>query len=193
VLLYQDEFDAPTLNSFWKPQGTSVVQADGLLKIQENATDTYAQAAAILPNVANLRIEMKHYMHAANDHFMPGVVVSAKGTPSGFALVWKRSSYSPDYCSKANGYDKVLVQSSAGCAISSLKSSSYYDKWVTSCLEYSKSDGLVSYDSGCDGQVDFTATLAVADRVAMNHLALSGYGWWTGHYQNLDWIKIYVK
>lgn len=193
VLLYQDEFDAATLNSFWTPQGTSVVQKDGLLKIQENATDTYAQVAANLPNVANLRIEMKHYMHAGNDYYMPGIALSAKGTPSGFALVWKRSSYAPDYCSKADGYDKILVQSSVGCTVSSLKSSSYYGKWVTSCVEYSKSVSLVSYDAGCDGQVDFTATLAVADSVAMNYLVLSGYGWWTGHFHDFDWIKIYIK
>ena len=195
-LLIQDDFNDGVINPIWQTHGTSVLESGGILSIQENVTDTYANVTANIATSSKVRIEMSHYMHAAYPYFFPSIYF-ADQSGAGFSFNWLDSVYGPDYCNDSNGYNKVIVKYADAntlttqCINSTLISTNYYDKWVTSIISYDQSTGQIDYDVDGDGTIDFTATLPVNNRKPISSLTISGYGWWTGHYHNIDWIKVY--
>ena len=196
TLIYSDDFTDGVIDGFWLPYGQNVIESDGLLKIQENVTDTYASVIHKFDqSILNWRIEMRHYMHSSNNFFFPGVGFSETSGTKSFNFTWRRSEYAPDYCNISANYNKVMVRAApATCYPSDLVSSDYYDKWITSFISYDAATGKVDYDLGGDGTIDFSVTLSAAERpTGPVTLSISGYGWWTGHYHNIDWIKIYTQ
>ena len=153
-----------------------------------------------LPSLASkVKVEIRHYMHAADNNFFPGISF-VDDTNAGIAgLTWLRSAFEPDYCSISNGYDKVLVKfpnadvSDSVCAISNITSSAYYDQWITNTISYDATTGVIEYDVGGDGSIDYSTTIPEYRRKSVSKLVISGYGWGTGHYHNLDWIKVYTN
>lgn len=200
-LLFEDDFNDDVLNpAYWQAQGQNVIEENGYVSIQENVTDTYSQIMTTLPSLAStVKVEMRHYMHAADNNFFPGISF-VDDTSAGIAgLTWLRSGYSQDYCNISNGYDKVLVKypnadvSDSVCAISDITSSAYYDQWITSTISYDATTGVIEFDVGGDGSIDYSTTIPEYRRKSVSKLVISGYGWGTGHYHNLDWIKVYTN
>lgn len=193
TLLYSDDFNDGVISSFWHPHGYDVIESAGMLQIQENVTDTYAyvQSTPFTPAFV-VRIEMRHYMHPANDYFFPNLCFGyANGGGSCFS--WLRSAYASDYCNAPNGFDKIMYHNSEGCVISNLTSSDYYNRWISSYITYDINTGKLEYDIGGDDTIDFSATIPERDRQPVYMISTGGYGWWTGHYHNIDWIRIYTQ
>ncbi|MHB8834492.1 MAG: tandem-95 repeat protein [Candidatus Methylomirabilia bacterium] len=191
-LLFYDDFEDGVIGSFWSPFGKNVYESSGMLQIQENVTDTVARVEASFQPASIIKVEMRHYMHAANNYFHPSVNFEF-ADKSGVGLNWIRSGYSPDHCNKPDGYNKVQIRNSDGCVISNLVSSDYYDKWITSYISYDTQSGKMDYDIGGDGTVEFTAIMPELDRKPVQLIRIGAYGWFTGHYHNIDWIKIYTS
>ncbi len=195
-LLFSDDFNDGTIHNFWTTYGHDVIESGGVLSIQENVTDTYAQLRKeSMPYSRRVRVEMQHYMHPSNDYFFPAVFFGGDNTAVSFS--WMRSAYPPDYCNSQNGFDKIVVRASGGgvntCIVSSITSSAHYNSWITSYVAYDSTTGVVEYDLGGDGSIDYSTVVPPENRGPVNAVTVSGYGWWTGHYHNLDWIRIYTQ
>ncbi|MEI6206152.1 MAG: hypothetical protein WCP20_05170 [Desulfuromonadales bacterium] len=193
TLLFQDDFNDNSLNTaLWTPHGTSVIESGGILSLQENVTDTNASVTSRIALTPAIRIELRHYMHTPNNYFHPSISFNYKdntGTDAGIiGISWKKSAYAPDYCNVPNGYDKVMI----GCVISNITSSTLHDKWITSYITFDSTTGVVDYDVGGDGTIDFSVTIPEASRHAIDSFSISGYGWFTGMYHNIDWIRVYT-
>lgn len=198
VVTFQDDFNDGILDPFWISKGTrgEVTENGGILSIQVPITDGYNNWIThdFDYPVDSIKIEMHHYMHAANDFFFPSVQLYETATGKGFAFAWMKSGYSPDYCNDPANFDKVLVRTGLSCHRSDLISSDYYDKWITSYITYNNTTGTIDYDLGGDETVDFRTTLPIESRLTGNiTFYIGSYGWQTGHYHNIDWIKIYTQ
>lgn len=191
-----DQFDGATLNTtLWVAAGNSVAVLNGAVDLRADQTDNTGRITTTFPEKQHIRIEMRHLMHAANDFFFPRIHLNATN-PEGFVGVrWLRSAYSPDYCYDGANFNKVQIFSGTGgnCTAfySSLISSDYYDRWITSIINYDSVTGLFTLDNDGDGTIDFSTTVAIANRYPITSAYIDGYGWWTGHSHQIDYIKIY--
>ena len=193
-----DQFNGTSLDSqLWTNGGNSVTIHNGYLDLQANQTDNTGWVKTTFPERQHIRVEMRHQMHAANGYFFPSITLGATNPNGQVTVRWLRSAYASDYCNLAANYDRVEilagVNSSASCqwTFSNLVSSSYYDRWIVSILDYDVATGLVTLDTDSDGVIDFTATVTPANRSPITSVHLQGYGWNTGHLHQVDYIKVF--
>lgn len=189
--IIMDSFDGSIINSlYWDAYGRNVIQANGWISIEENATDTYSRIET-KPFLASniIKVRLVHQLHqGGTSNFMPSVSFirndgSSKTVVS--ALRWQKTSFGPDYCNISNGYNKIIAKDQNKCIISKLISSDYYDKWITSYITYNSATGRLDYDLGGDNRIDFTAQLSPSKQ-PINQVAINAYGWYTGHRHQLQ-------
>ncbi|MDK9718518.1 MAG: hypothetical protein OEL57_11525, partial [Trichlorobacter sp.] len=197
-LILNDQFEVVGLDSaIWSVSGHDVTVHDGILDLQANVTDNVGRATAnFFSPLKRIRVEMKHFMHPGGNFYMPGISFIAEDNSEPLNVNWVKSDYSPDYCSNSNNYNKIRISNVTGnlscnAEFSSLSSSSQYDTWVTTVMEYNSETGLIAIDFDNDGIIDFTATQAANLRHAIKRIGLHPYGWWTGHSHKFEHIKVY--
>lgn len=193
-----DQFNGVALDPLlWTTGGNSATVHDGYLDLQANQTDNTGWVKTTFSERQHIRVEILHRMHAANGYFFPSITLGATNPNGQVTVRWLRSGFGPDYCNLAANYDRVEilagVNSSAAClwTFSNLVSSSYYDRWIVSILDYDVATGLVTLDTDSDGVIDFTATVDPANRSPITSVHLQGYGWNTGHLHQVDYIKVF--
>ena len=191
-----DQFNGTTLDAtLWTMGGNSATVHSGYLDLQANQTDNTGWVKTTFTERKHIRVEFLHHMHAGNDYFFPSITLGAINPNGVVAVRWLRSAYGPDYCSLAGNYDKVEIlagyTATLPCAwsFSNLVSSSYYDKWILSILDYDSATGIVTLDVDGDGTVDYSATVTAANRSPVTSIHVQGYGWGTGHWHQIDYIK----
>jgi|SRR3989338_2383723 len=208
-LVFSDEFDDGIDDlTKWNFQGyrgwlneiTAHTETGGSLKISMDTTDEGAQIQTIgLPTLTKIKIVMRHYMHAANNYYFPGIVLQTIDTQKVVALSMQRTQYSQGFCDTGINYDKVLLLipgiNGQKCFeqqfVSNITSSSLYDQWIISTIEYDSETGEFVYDIGDDGIVDFSVTVPSNHLSPVSGLLLTTYGWFTGHYHTFDYIRVY--
>ena len=196
-LIHRDSFDGQNLgalNPFWTPRGQNVVLGDpaGWVSLRADATDVYTriEANSIPPSHA-LRLRFRHNLQPGPNVFLPAVGFSLSNG-DGFAMLWARSWFRPDYCDQTGGFDKVVFRGPLGqCVVSQIASSSLYNLDITSELIVDARTGRVQYDVHADGIIDFEHQFSVPAGVFIQAFRLVGYGWFTGHRMNVDWIEVF--
>jgi hypothetical protein len=192
--LIQDDFSGAMIDlNLWTPYGFNVTQANGTLTISEDVTDTYAKITSRLINATTAHIHMRHWMSPANNYFMP--TIHLNGTDGSiFDLIFMRSAYGPDYGNDVAQYDRVLCRywNSSGNhyeVVGTLNSSTYYNRWTETTLDYNALTGEVSIDLDSDQVMDLHFFLPVENRKQLKDITIGGYGWWTGHQHILDFFE----
>lgn len=176
--------------------GNSSTVHDGYLDLVMNETDNGGQVVTRFAPQKHLRVTLTHNMHPGNNYFFPSVYLESAVGQTSVNLGWVKSGYATDYCSSAAKFDRVrLVVAQAGnwcdtAVFSSMASSSFYDRWSTAVLDYDMDVGLVTIDLDNNGTIDMQATVPSASRVPATGVGLHGFGWYTGHWQRVDAIKV---
>ena len=198
----EDNFDDGVINTtIWKTKGNTVTEHDGYADLQADVTDNVGYLSADFAPLSKLRLEFRHMMHANSSsgwYFLPDVNFgsvaenSATGDLGWFNIAWRKSQWFGNACDSAANYDRVVIGlENLGCfAISQANSSSYYDRWITSIIEYDSVTGLITVDFENDGVIDLQAILPPERRYAIKRLGFSPYGWWTGHWHRLDYVRL---
>ena len=149
----------------------------------------------------SIKVTVKHYIHQEGGNpFLGGISLmdeSAVPTYTGKTINFvnigfQNSDYSPDYVCSA--YDIPRVIDANGCIPKSFQgattSSSLYDRWITSIIQYSPQNGKLTIDYENDGTIDFNGNVSKKGRFIPSRIAFSGYGWYTGHFHRIDSVKI---
>jgi hypothetical protein len=198
----EDDFDDGVINTtIWKTKGNTVTEHDGYADLRADATDNVGYLSADFAPLSKLRLEFRHMMHADSSsgwYFLPEVNFgsvaenSATGDLGWFNIAWRKSQWFGNACDSAANYDKVVIGlENLGCfAISQASSSSYYDRWITTVVAYDSTTGLITVDFENDGVIDLQAILPPERRYAIKRLGFSPYGWWTGHWHRLDYVRL---
>jgi|GEM_PF-4767016 len=190
TVLIQDDFNNGVINTNkWITGGSDVTEHDGILDIQQNVTDAGGWAKTFkFTSTKKLRLEVEHTMHPGGDYYFPNFGFEATDKAGNFGVSWQRSDNGPDYCDNPNWYNKVMVGfgSCSDNFASTLASSDYYDRPIKSIITYDSSTGKVELDVDGDGTIDFSATAPAGKRFPIKQVSIGGYGWWTGHYHQID-------
>lgn len=203
----EDQFNGTTIDStVWTATGNSVSVLNGIVDLRADQTDNTGRITTTFAPNTHIRVEIRHLMHAANAYFFPRIHLSSIPPNGGYwhpswgfdvtvGIRWLSSAYSPDYCYSPANYNKIQITSGAGApctfAYSPLNSSDYYDRWITSIIDYDTVTGLITLDNEGDGIIDFSTTSLTVNRPPVTSMYIDGYGWWTGHSHQIDYIKVY--
>ncbi len=211
TVLVNDQFTGTELNtSVWKRisagrgedvEGVSSTVHDGYLDLRMDQTDNGGAVVTRFAPQSHLRIQFTHNMHPGGAYFHPAIYLESAVGVGTANLSWRKSDYGPDYCNNAANFNKVQLltgwktddswdEMCAKEVYSSALSSSFYDRWSTAVLDYDMTTGLVTVDLENDGTIDMQAVVPEAHRLAATGVGLHGFGWWTGHWQRIDEIKI---
>ena len=197
TFLFHDDFNDESIDgSKWITWGNRVTEHDGMLDLEINTTDGggFAETVEFAP-LSSLKLTVTHMMHGEPSYNgiyyfeRPGFEFYLEAPGDYFTVYWPKTDYGPSYYSNPAYYDKVMVKAGA-MFFSDLTSSSYYDQWITSVIEYDQATGLVTLDMGGDGTQDFTVNIPEASRHPVYKVRISGYGWWTGHRHRVDDFRL---
>lgn len=208
-LVFFDEFDDGVDDlTKWDFQGyrgwvneiTAHTETNGVLTIRMDVTDQGAMIRTRgLPQLTKAKVVMRHYMHAANNYYFPGISFGLTSPTEGFGLSIERTNYSQGFCDSGANYGKVIItgpnhqKCSEQQFVSNISSASLYDRWIISSIEYDTTTGKFDYDLDNDGTVDFRAVLPEHLRLPITSLVFGTYGWFTGHFHSFDYIRIYGR
>ena len=213
TIVFEDDFNdglddltkwdfAPYYNN-GRYHGVAHTETNGYLEIRMDQTDVggFIESQAF-PALSKLRLEMRHFMspNPIYDYFEPRIRLFSDKGPGAYAIevLFKRSAWSP--VNSCSSYDfpmgfSWLENRNLFCLSnqtqSQTTSSALYNRWITTVIDYDQATGKIDVDYEGDGVIDISGTVAEADRVAIKAIGYSAYGWWTGHYGRVDWIKVY--
>jgi hypothetical protein len=191
-------------NGFENPNGlpTDYIIQDGYLElrmVQTNKGGIVFSPKFVIDGA--IKITVNHYMHQEGGNPYLGHIelrdetsinATATSNPNFIQVGFQNSSSPYDYqCSSIN---IPRVYDSNGCIPKQLSStttsSSLYDKWITTVITYNPQTGKITVDYENDKIIDFIGAVTKAKRFTPTRVAMSGYGWFTGHYHRIDSVKI---
>lgn len=183
-------------------QTTDYTIQDGYIEIKMLSTD---KGGVILSPrfyiTGDIRITVEHYMHKAGGNYLGGIkILNETADPKKYPtqldsinITFQNSSYSPDYACAT--YNIPVVSDKLGCTPKTFQSttatsSSLFDQWVTTIINYSPKTGKITIDYDNDGIIDFIGTLAKEARFIPTRIGFSGYGWYTGHFYRISNVTV---
>lgn len=198
-VLFSDEFSGETINpQKWEYGGNTVEVEDGKLYILRTVTDRGGKASTIPISLDPTRpvvISRKAKVYAANEFFDGSMAVEITGYPE------KRFGVSYANCR----YDRDGEVSTVGFSIFRQNANSHrfadrkvdvsplippiWGKWFEEELLYDPRTGEVRYR--IDGRERLSYNVGPLPPSAPSiTLTFSTWGWYTGHYQHMDWIRV---
>ena len=193
---------------------TSHTEAQGYLELRMDQTDigSTVRSTTFAPQ-NHIRLEMRHYMQqGSSDYYFPGFGLAGVEKSFGLGVGWVKSSYNPDnwcvpynsigltYGLEGTGGDTQWVDSwntgktfSGYCLNKSntASSSDFYNRWITTVMDYNVLTGAVQVDLDNDGVIDITGQVPLEHRTPINRISVGAFGWWTGHLHRIDYVKIW--
>ncbi len=190
---------------------TSHTEAQGYLELRMDTTDVGSTVRSVpFSPQSHIRVEMRHYMQqGGSDYYFPQMSLSGVEKSFGVSITWQKSAYSPDnWCVPYNKvqfsygiegnqgdaqWTDAAGKSYAGYCMNkntTLVSSDYYNRWITTVLDYDVSTGVVKVDLDNDGAIDLTGQVAQEHRIPVNQFSIGTFGWWTGHLHRIDYVKV---
>ncbi|NTW32217.1 MAG: DUF2341 domain-containing protein, partial [Bacteroidetes bacterium] len=186
-----DDFNGSSLDltkwvrsTYADPSNTGV--SGGYARIEENQTDKYisiSSANVTLPS--QIRLISKKRAHYGNSYYFGRMTVSNGTIDVGASYAY--DSYSGDGCHYSNFNSFYPVPCSAGQKMTPF----WQDTWFREEIKW---DGAAAtnnyYLSRYDGATFQDINTFTAPTCSTNnfHLFFSPYGWWTGHYIDVDYV-----
>ena len=192
-----------------RPDPTPHTFANGTMEIRMDQIDHGGNAAykTNFLSANKVKIVYDQYMHGTNNYYSPNLTLGS-GTYNNQVNLnaviefptsdWYPELQSCDTPNKPQIYTNITTDS-WGCIKSFSKnpnlkpSTAYYDKWLTTVVEFNRSSGELTVDIENDGIVDLRGNIPSGVAKYLSHIQYGTYGWWTGHFVRLDNIRIYTQ
>ena len=192
-----DDFDDGVINAdYWTATGSDVLEEDGLLKLQQNVTDSNVALESVpmaVPSNDVIVIDRKFLVHEQSHssywgdrYFYGSATIKINGSDDNYVGI---CYYDDDYENRHGTYLRVQLN---GETTETRICDATFDTWLTERIVLDAANESLSYFLNNA----LVATLDVAGIASqqMDHytVAFRPYGWWTGHYHNMDYVNINV-
>ena len=187
-----DDFNDGVINPvFWTACGSNVYEEDGLVKLQQNVTDDYvALESAPLVVPLNNRIiidreflihENYRYWNVGDRYFYGDVCIRINGSSDNYIGI---HYYDDDWDNRHGTYMTIQLN---GEVNETRICDAIFDTWLTEMIVIDMNENTLSYSRN-----DSLIATVVIPEVQMNYFTVKfgPYGWWTGHYHNMDYVSI---
>ncbi len=185
-----DDFNDGEINAdYWTATGPNVYEEDGMIKIQQNVTDNDVRLTSgyiSIPGSGKILIDRKFLVHRANDYFSGGYYIAFNGDEQNYIRIayWHEA-----YIGKYGVYIDAQLN---GITTEIRLCDAVFDTWHDEAVLVDITSGTLAY---CiDNNLVVTNEIPGLSEMPQSyfHVWFYPYGWWTGHYQNMDYIKINV-
>ena len=191
-----------------RPDPTAHTISNGIMEIRMDQIDHGGNIAykSNFLTANKVKIVYEQYMHASSNYYFPELTLTS-GSYGGdnwriqIAFPTADSNHAKYPC--ASGYTPLIIsvkpRIEADCIpsfasdINMKRSVTYYDKWITTVVEFNRSTGELTVDIENDGTIDMHGIVPSDVAKVLSFVGFGTYGWWTGHYMRLDNIKIYTQ
>ena len=185
-----DDFNDGEINSaLWTYRGSSVYEADGLMKIEQNVTDADVRLTTLpmsLTASGQIVMERSFMVHRTCDYFSGGFAINFNGVEDEASNI--RVAYW--YENYANKHGTYVDASINGQVTETYLCDAVFDTWLTEKVIVDTETGTLTYF--LNNELVTTATIAGLTSLDVSYYTIKfwPYGWWTGHYHYMDYINI---
>jgi VCBS repeat-containing protein len=203
VTLIDEDFDDGVINSApWiystDPQ-SSVAEVDGYLSLQQAVTDVRSWAQYDFENsIQDANIRFDAFYHDANDRLLATTRLELSASDGedftiDFGMV--KNPYIGGLDGNPDNYDlpRVKVGDASGTDwyfSSGANTSTFLDQWTAVSIELDNTLGRLFIDVDSDGALEFDIQDDRFIDAELNSLYFNSYGWFTGHYVNIDNLTV---
>ncbi len=191
-----DDFNDGVIDpELWTYGGSSVYEADGLMKIEQNVTDDWVslitRPMSLTPS-GQILMERSFIVHRASNYFSGGFSIYFNtifdNTSNTDVEPWIRVQYF--YDNYGQNWGTWVNASIDGQTTSTLLCDAVFDTWLNEKVIVDTETGTLLY---ClDNELVATATIAGLSSLDVSYYTIRfwPYSWWTGHYHYMDYINI---
>ena len=187
LIQISDDFNGNSINSqYWTATG-DVKVSNGNLIISQSQTDkdmSITSKNLAVPTSKKIVIERRFLNHKAKNFYYGGFTINLNGNLNEFVGInyfygdyekWYGTKISYKLDGKENRIDLRSTE---------------FDTWITDKVIVDFAAGTMTYY--LDNNVVATKTVPglASKNVSFYNVRFHSYGWWTGHYSNIDYIRI---
>ena len=190
-----DDFNDGVINpELWTATGPNIYEEDGMIKIQQNRTDNYVALESLpfmIPTDSVIVMERRFLLHDqyhnsswGDRYFYGNINIKINGSDDNYIGV---CYYDDDYENRHGTYIRTQIN---GEVNETRICDAIFDTWLTEGVILDFNENTLTY---CR---DFCSIVTVAiPNVRPDYVTFrfKPDGWWTGHYHNMDYIKINVE
>ena len=198
-LLYvlSDDFNDGVINSdYWIASGPDIIEEDGMIKMQQNETDAYVALESVpmrIPSNNQIVIDRSFFVHEQlynsywGDHYYYGSLnIRFNGDEDNLIGI---CYYDDDY---ENRHGTYLINKQDGEVTETRICDATFDAWLSERIVLDLANETLTYYLNNA----FVSTLNVpgiaSQQMDYYTVWFNPYGWWTGHYHNMDYVNINV-
>lgn len=189
--VFADNFNDGSVDSSISTYGYYVSEHDGILDMQNSATDAGGSIRIGFAPVGNITVTLSAYSQDGGSTYFNPSFEFATSTGGSLVFTLQRHAYGwggdaynhpVQYTGGTYGFEYVL---------SDKTSSDYYNEWIDISMSYDMASGLFSTTFGNSpdqGYIQFYIPNANRDQVTA--FLVNPAGWWTGHSMQIDNLVI---
>lgn len=201
--IFDDDFNDGVIDTVKWPivSSNGVYENEGLFKTIRDITDQGGDAATKPIDINNqnpITIERRVKIHYANAYY-DGIfsVFIENADDHNFGIAYANYSYEPgDSCAKFGFFiyrNNANPHSEQGQVDVSDRIEPVWDEWFDEKIIYNPSSGILEYFINNEKRMEYNVgPLPLLDQYKIR-LQIGNWGWWTGHYQYIDDLKISQK
>ena len=176
---------------------TDYLIKDGYLELKMLQTDKGGRVLSPPFQIeGTIKITIKHYMHQGDSNYpyYPSISLHDEH-PLNYIAIDFQNLAAASYSINCSDADTPKIWNTTNNCVpkkfqSAITSSSLYDKWITTIIEYNPQNGVFKVDYDNDKKIDFNGVLKKQLRFIPTHVYFSTYGWYTGHFHRIDFVKV---
>jgi len=203
-IIFSDDFNDNRIDpDKWTYEGNRVVEEDGIMKVEQQAIDAAGGVLKSTPIEIDpkklLIITRRVKLHYANQYLCSAFYVSFVEFLQfkyGFGIDYRNYAYSSAEEQPAYGF--FIIKAPAYASSRKYQQQQYvsrriepvWDQWFDEKIIYNPTTGLVEYFINNEKRMEFNVG-PLPKALSYNiSLIIHSMGWWTGHYQYFDDLKI---
>ena len=193
----EDDFNDGVIDpAKWTYTGNTVLEEDGLLKLQQNVTDQDVHLRSVnldVPADGKVSMDRRFMVHRSNEFYYGATCHYLNGNDNSYVnLQYLYTAYYDEgYYDYDNPRVGIYVTSNIGGeAFSTRLCDITFDTWLTEHVALDFAAGTLTYSTNTSTYSINVPGLA-SQTVDYYTVAFRPSGWWTGHQHYVDYVSIY--
>ena len=189
-----DDFNDGMIDpELWTYTGNAVLEEDGLLKLQQNVTDQDVHLRSVdlsIPENGKVNMNRRFLIHRASNYYHGRNIILLNGDWESSLRLEYVYTYHYDGSYQSSPKTGVYFITRFDGVETEVRLCDFsFDTWLTEYVEVDFAAGTLSYY--LDSLVAEVPIPGLAEQsVSHYNVQYAPWGWWTGHYHNMDYVNI---